>query len=102
MSHVSARCFRRRYQRQKSCCLTSSSYFKHYPPEYKSDYLNEAFATVLDDLILDTTPDYWIYGHHHRYIPEFKIGHTKLLTNQLGYVQHNEHQQYYTDRCIKI
>jgi predicted phosphohydrolase len=55
--------------------------FKNYPPEYKGDYLNEAFATILDDLILDTTPDYWIYGHHHQNIPEFKIGHTKLLTN---------------------
>jgi len=25
--------------------------FKYYPPEYISDYLNEAFAMVLDDLI---------------------------------------------------
>jgi len=76
--------------------------FKNYPPEYKGDYLNEAFATILDDLIFDTTPDYWIYGHHHQNIPEFKIGHTKLLTNQLGYVQNNEHQQYRTDKNIEI
>jgi hypothetical protein len=33
--------------------------FKNYPPEYKGDYFNEAFATILDDLILDTTLDYW-------------------------------------------
>jgi predicted phosphohydrolase len=76
--------------------------FKNYPPEYKGDYLNEAFATILDDLILDTTPDYWIYGHHHQNIPEFKIGHTKLLTNQLGYVQCNEHLLYHTDKCIEL
>jgi predicted phosphohydrolase len=76
--------------------------FKNYPPEYKSDFLNEAFATILDDLILETTPDYWIYGHHHRNIPEFKIGHTKLLTNQLGYVQQNEHLHYRTDKCIEL
>ncbi len=56
--------------------------FKNYPPEYKSDFLNEAFATILDDLIAETTPDCWIYGHCN--IPEFKIGHTKMLTNQLG------------------
>lgn len=76
--------------------------FKHYPPEYKSDYLNEAFATVLDDLILDTTPDYWIYGHHHRNIPEFKIGHTKMLTNQLGYVQQNENLFFNSDKYIEL
>ena len=76
--------------------------FKNYPPEYKGDYLNEAFATTLDDLILDTKPDYWIYGHHHQNIPEFKIGHTKLLTNQLGYVQRNEHLGYRTDKCVEL
>lgn len=76
--------------------------FKNYPPEYKGDYLNEAFATILDDLILDTTPDYWIYGHHHRNIPEFKIGHTKMLTNQLGYVQHNESLNYSNAKFIEL
>lgn len=76
--------------------------FKNYPPEYKGDFLNEAFATVLDDLILDTTPDYWIYGHHHQNIQEFKIGHTKMLTNQLGYVQQDEHLLFHTDKCIEL
>jgi hypothetical protein len=76
--------------------------FKNYPPEYKSDYLNEAFATILDNLILEATPDYWIYGHHHRNIPEFKIGHTKMLTNQLGYVQQNENSLFRPDKCIEL
>jgi len=76
--------------------------FKNYPPEYKSDFLNEAFATLLDDLISQTTPDYWIYGHHHRNIPEFKIGHTKMLTNQLGYVQHNENSLFCLNKCIEL
>jgi predicted phosphohydrolase len=76
--------------------------FKNYPPQYKGDFLNEAFATVLDDLILDTTPDYWIYGHHHKNIPEFKIGHTKMLTNQLGYVHQNENSLFHSDKCIEL
>jgi len=76
--------------------------FKNYPPEYKGDFLNEAFATILDNLILETTPDYWIFGHHHRNIPEFKIGHTKMLTNQLGYVQHNENQLFNADKYIEL
>ena len=76
--------------------------FKNYPPEYKSDFLNEAFATILDDLISETTPDYWIYGHHHRNIAEFKIGHTKMLTNQLGYVQQNENSLFRLNKCIEL
>jgi predicted phosphohydrolase len=76
--------------------------FKNYPAEYKSDFLNEAFATILDDLISETTPDYWIYGHHHRNIPEFKIGHTKMLTNQLGYVQQGENSLFRANKCIEL
>lgn len=76
--------------------------FENYPPEYKGDYLNEAFATALDDLILDTSPGYWIYGHHHRNIPDFKIGQTTMLTNQLGYVQNNENQFFDSDKCIEL
>ena len=76
--------------------------FKNCSPEYKGGYLNEAFVTILDDLIFDTTLDFCIYGHHHQNTSEFKIGHTKLLTNQLGYVQNNEHQHYRTDKNIEI
>jgi len=37
--------------------------------------LNEAFAVELFELIEDSGPDYWIYGHHHNNIPDFSIGH---------------------------
>ena len=65
--------------------------FMHYPPKYKGDVLNEAFAVELFDFISDTQPDYWIYGHHHQNIPPFTIGKTQMLCNQLGYVSHGEH-----------
>jgi len=64
--------------------------FINYPEQYRGDILNEAFAVNLNRLILDQQPDYWIYGHHHQNIPEFKLGETKLVTNQLGYVQYGE------------
>ena len=34
--------------------------------------LNEAFAVELADMIEVSGVDYWIYGHHHLAIPEFK------------------------------
>lgn len=64
--------------------------FMNYPPEYFGDVLNEAFAVNLTDFIYDHGPDYWIYGHHHQNVPDFKIGKTMLVTNQMGYVRNKE------------
>lgn len=76
--------------------------FKNYPPQYKGDALNEAFASELDYLIEDIGPEYWIYGHHHSCIPPFMIGKTELLTNQLGYVQLGEHQSFVKNACFTL
>jgi hypothetical protein len=43
------------------------------------------------DIIEMYEPTVWIYGHTHFNTPEFKIGNTGILTNQLGYVSHSEH-----------
>ncbi|MCZ2459679.1 MAG: metallophosphoesterase [Chitinophagales bacterium] len=76
--------------------------FLNYPEQYKGDVLNEAFAVELHDLIETSNIDYWAYGHHHSNIPEFSIGKTKLITNQLGYVQRNEHLKFETNKVIDI
>ena len=45
---------------------------------------DHAYASNLDDMILDTQPDYWIHGHTHN--PEsYQIGVTKVLANPKGY-----------------
>ena len=76
--------------------------FLNYPEQYKGDVLNEAFAVELHGLIESSNIDYWAYGHHHSNIPEFSIGKTKLITNQLGYVQRNEHRLFETNKVIDI
>lgn len=78
------------------------STFLNYPEKYRNDMLNDAFGTELTGLIEKTEPDYWIYGHHHSNIPEFKIGETKLCTNQLGYVSLAEHHLFQTNRKIEF
>lgn len=68
--------------------------FVNYPAKYKGDILNEAFAVELADFIETSGIDYWIFGHYHENVPEFKIGRTKLITNQLGYVHRGEYRDF--------
>lgn len=76
--------------------------FLNYPEQYKGDVLNEAFAVELFDWIESSNINYWVYGHHHRNTPEFSIGNSKLITNQLGYVQRNEHLKFETNKYVEL
>ena len=76
--------------------------FMNYPEQYRGDILNEAFAVELFDWIETSSISYWVYGHHHSNIPSFNIGKTTLATNQLGYVQRNEHHLFDTCRTIEL
>lgn len=76
--------------------------FMHYPAQYKGDALNEAFASEQFDLIEACGAAAWIYGHHHRNTPEYTIGTTRMLTNQLGYVQMDEHGSFVRDRVLRV
>jgi len=76
--------------------------FMNYPAQYKGDILNEAFAVELFDFIKSSKINTWVYGHHHSNTPEFRIGRTKLITNQLGFVQRNEHLKFDTNKCIEL
>lgn len=76
--------------------------FLNYPPKYKGDALNEAFATELYDFIESSSIAYWVYGHHHCNTPDFSIGNTRLITNQLGYVQRHESQLFDGGKVIAL
>jgi len=74
----------------------------NYPKVYKNSPLTEAFAVELFDLIADAGAACWIYGHHHVNTPEFAIGKTRMLTNQLGYVHHYEHGSFRRDAVVEV
>lgn len=71
--------------------------------EFRGSTINGAFTVELGDYIADSGIDYWIYGHSHRNI-EAQIGHTRILSNQLGYISHGEYMRngYNPSRFIKI
>jgi Icc-related predicted phosphoesterase len=74
--------------------------FLNYPEKYRDSELNTAFATELFDLIEPSNVDYWIFGHSHEVVPEFKIGKTTLTTNQLGYVEYGEHLSFANNKLL--
>ncbi len=50
---------------------------------YKKDITSSAFASHLDDIILQYTPTYWIHGHMHQSL-SYWLGKTRVLCNPLG------------------
>jgi hypothetical protein len=74
----------------------------NYPSVYRNSLLTDAFAVELFEFIADVAPDYWIYGHHHINVPDFKINETIMATNQLGYVSHYEHGSFRRGAIIGI
>ena len=59
--------------------------------EFKGSTINGAFTVELGDYIADSGIDYWIYGHSHRNM-DAKIGKTRIISNQFGYLSHGEPQ----------
>lgn len=76
--------------------------FLNFPSQYKGSILNEAFVVELFPLIESSNINYWIYGHHHSNTPDFNIGNTVLLTNQMGYVRNDENQDFRADKILTL
>lgn len=69
---------------------------------YKGSKINSVFTVELKELIESSNIKYWIYGHNHNNIKDFKIGNTTLVTNQLGYVHHNENKKFKLNKIVRV
>lgn len=52
--------------------------------KFKEDVLSAAFASNLEDYIMETQPDFWIHGHVHEPY-DYNIGKTRVICNPKGY-----------------
>ena len=57
--------------------------------KYKGHFLNECFATPLDDLITSLEPDVWVHGHSHETTDYAHPSGTRVLSNPFGYIGEN-------------
>ena len=73
--------------------------FQLSSPDFKNSRNNGAFTVELSDYIETSPVKYWIFGHSHRNIDK-TIGKTRCVTNQLGYVSHNEHLTFSPEKII--
>ncbi|WP_265130018.1 metallophosphoesterase [Chryseobacterium oranimense] len=55
------------------------------PEPYKKDPLTAAYASDLEDFIMEYQPKYWIHGHIHTPC-RYKIGETEIICNPHGYI----------------
>lgn len=80
-------------------CPTERKEFNKYP----GGPLNSAFQVNLDSFIEQSGADYWIYGHtHYAGGSGNVIGNTKLICNQMGYVNYGEGGDYVSDMVLEI
>lgn len=75
--------------------------FKMLCPKFIDSKANGAFTVELKDYIENSGIEYWIYGHSH-YNVNVRIGNTICVSNQLGYVFHNEHIDFNPSAYIEV
>lgn len=75
--------------------------FKMQCPKFKDSLANGAFTVELEDYIKKSDINYWIFGHSHYNVDAF-IGKTSCLSNQLGYVFHDENKDFDPTKYISI
>lgn len=62
---------------------------KSVPEAWKEDYLTAAYASDLEDLVLNYQPEYWIHGHIHT-PANYQIGTTTVICNPHGYIDEKD------------
>lgn len=73
-----------------------------HDPRFIESNINSAFCVSLDEVIMKSDINYWIFGHtHYNGGSNSRIGSTLLLSNQLGYVKYGEMDGFCCESIIK-
>ena len=70
-------------------------------PEYKDDKLAPAYCSNLDDILHEFEPQLWIHGHTHHNV-DYRIGKTRVLSNQRGYTPEERVKTFNENFMIEI
>jgi len=63
---------------------------KSIPEKYKDRLVSAAYASDLDEFMIQTKADVWIHGHVHEY-RDYYVGKTRVVCNPKGYPSEPDH-----------
>lgn len=72
--------------------LSSKEYWKDKAGIYMTNDSDPCYASRLENLILDYSPEVWIHGHIHRRL-SYDIGNTLVVANPRGYKMGREYNE---------
>ena len=70
------------------------------PQAWEHDIIHAAYASRLDELVEELSPDLWIHGHIHK-SSDYMIGKTRVLANPRGY-PFRGNEEFDSELTIKI
>jgi Icc-related predicted phosphoesterase len=68
---------------------------------YRTDPVSAAFASNMDDFILEHQPGLWIHGHTHESF-DYEIGKTRVVCNPRGYASIEENKGFRSDYKLLV
>jgi Icc-related predicted phosphoesterase len=68
---------------------------------YRKDHLSAAFASNMEEFVLEHQPCLWIHGHTHETY-DYRIGKTRIICNPRGYVSMEENKGFKPDFTVEI
>jgi predicted phosphodiesterase len=74
---------------------------KSIADRYRADPVSAAFASNMDDFILEHQPRLWIHGHTHESF-DYKIGKTRVVCNPRGYASTEENKGFRPDYTLVV
>lgn len=72
-----------------------------HPMYEREEKLNPAYASRLEDIMLDYDPMLWIHGHTHNSF-DYEIGNTRVMCNPRGYVGHHLNPTFDPELVVEV